>query len=213
MFPCERTPVKFTRVNEIEARYERPRVKVKVQRGSTFTSTRDLPHIVSILFTRARTEKSGDRGNPPQQTWGRRCAYFIRTLSMTQGSKLTLANSQNASDFGNLRVRKISTGKPLRVRIIHVSQAFGESCSNVWTRSEANKQRSLSWEEHVFVSHCQRYCTEALCQTFAFACCCCSSWFWSYHFHYTRYEIWSLTFQRERICSWSRQFARGKKSY
>ena len=131
----------------------------------------------------------------------------------SQGSKLTLANSQNASDFGNLRVRKISTGKPLRVRIIHVSQAFGESCSNVWTISEANKQRSLSWEEHVFVSHCQRYCTEALCQTFAFACCCCSSWFWSYHFHYTRYEIWSLTFQRERICSWSHQFASGKKSY
>ena len=48
--------------------YERPRVNVKVERGSTFTSTRDLPHIVSIIFTRVRTEKSRDRGNPPQQT-------------------------------------------------------------------------------------------------------------------------------------------------
>ena len=43
-------------------------------------------------------------------------------LSSIQGSKLTLANSQNASDFDNLRVRKISTSKRLRVRIIHVSQ-------------------------------------------------------------------------------------------
>ena len=83
MFPCERTPVKFTRVNEIEARYERPRVNVKVERGSTFTSTRDLPYIFSLLFTRLRTEKSRDSGNPPQQTWGPRCAYFIRPLSMT----------------------------------------------------------------------------------------------------------------------------------
>ena len=60
-----------------------------------------------------------------------------------QDSKLTLANSQNASDFDNLRVRKISTSKRLRVRIIHVSQTFGESCSNarrnVRTTSEANK--------------------------------------------------------------------------
>ena len=40
----------------------------------------------------------------------------------TQGSKLTLANLQNASDSDNLRVRKISTSKRLRVRIIHVSQ-------------------------------------------------------------------------------------------
>ena len=47
-----------------------------------------------------------------------------------QGSKLTLANLQNASDFDNLRVRKLSTSKRLRVRIIHVSQTFGESCSN-----------------------------------------------------------------------------------
>ena len=47
-----RTHVKFTLVNEIEVMYERPRVNVKVERGSTFTFTRDLPYIVSILFTR-----------------------------------------------------------------------------------------------------------------------------------------------------------------
>ena len=45
--------------------YERPRVNVKVERGSTFTFTRDLPYIVSIIFTRVRTEKSRDSGNPP----------------------------------------------------------------------------------------------------------------------------------------------------
>ena len=44
-----------------------------------------------------------------------------------QGSKLTLADSQNASDFDELRVRKLSTSKRLRVRIIHVSQTFGEN--------------------------------------------------------------------------------------
>ena len=33
--------------------YETPRDNVKVERGSTFTFTRDLPNIASILFTRA----------------------------------------------------------------------------------------------------------------------------------------------------------------
>ena len=48
-----RTREKFTRVNEIETMYERPRVNVKLSaRGSTFTFTRDLPYIVSILVTR-----------------------------------------------------------------------------------------------------------------------------------------------------------------
>ena len=46
------THVKCTRVNEIEAKYERPRVNVKVERGSTFTFTSDLPYTVSVLFTR-----------------------------------------------------------------------------------------------------------------------------------------------------------------
>ena len=49
----------------------------------------------------------------------------IHLATTYQGSKLTLANSQNASDFDNLRVRKISTSKRLRVRIIHVSQTKG----------------------------------------------------------------------------------------
>ena len=48
-------------------------------------------------------------------------------IGYIQGSKLTFANSQNASDFDNLQVRKISTGKRLQVRIIHVSQTFGKN--------------------------------------------------------------------------------------
>ena len=44
------THVKFRRINEIEVMYERPSVNVKVERGPTFTFTRDLPYIVSILF-------------------------------------------------------------------------------------------------------------------------------------------------------------------
>ena len=46
---------------------------------------------------------------------------------MTAGATLTLAKSQNASDFDNLRVRKTSTGKRLRVRIIHVSPKKGKN--------------------------------------------------------------------------------------
>ena len=45
-------------------------------------------------------------------------------LTKNQGSKLTHTNSQNAKDFDNLRVTKISTNKRLRVRIIHLSQTF-----------------------------------------------------------------------------------------
>ena len=52
-----RTQVKFTRVNEKEAMYERPRANVKVEEGSTFTLTRNLPYIVSIVFTCVRTYK------------------------------------------------------------------------------------------------------------------------------------------------------------
>ena len=37
-------------VNEIEVMYERPLVNVKVERGSTFTYTRDVPYIVSVFF-------------------------------------------------------------------------------------------------------------------------------------------------------------------
>ena len=53
-----------------------------------------------------------------------------RVIVVRQGSKLALANLQNACDFDNLRVRKISTSKHLSVRIIYVSQTFGESCLN-----------------------------------------------------------------------------------
>ena len=42
---------------------------------------------------------------------------FHKINPRTQGSKLALANSQNASNFDNLRMRKISTSKRLQVRI------------------------------------------------------------------------------------------------
>ena len=65
-----RTHVEITCVNEIEAIYERSRVKVNVERGSTSRYTRDLPYNVSILFTRVkiksvRTENLRDSGNLP----------------------------------------------------------------------------------------------------------------------------------------------------
>ena len=41
-------------MNEMKAMYRRPRVNVKVEPRSSFTFTRDHPHIVSILFTYAR---------------------------------------------------------------------------------------------------------------------------------------------------------------
>ena len=42
---------------------ERPRVNVKVERGSTLTYTRDLLHSVSILFTSVRKENIPDSEN------------------------------------------------------------------------------------------------------------------------------------------------------
>ena len=64
--------VKFPCVNEIEAMFERQRVNVKVERGSTFTLRVDRSYtaskpalITSILFTRVHTEKLRDSGNPP----------------------------------------------------------------------------------------------------------------------------------------------------
>ena len=56
--------------------------------------------------------------------------WRLRFFVIFQGSKLTPTNLQNVSDFDNLQARTKSTSKPLRVRIIHVSQTFGESCSN-----------------------------------------------------------------------------------
>ena len=55
--------------------YERLRINVKVQRGSTFKFTRELPCIVSILFTRVkmtRQWKSTFTRNPYYlRAWGR----------------------------------------------------------------------------------------------------------------------------------------------
>ena len=51
--------------------YERLRINLKVERGLTFTNTRDLPYIVSIylraedLRVYVRTEKLRDSGNQP----------------------------------------------------------------------------------------------------------------------------------------------------
>ena len=65
-----RTHVNFTRVNKRETMYERSRVSVNVEQGSTFMFTRDLPYIVSSSFTRVyftcvRTEKLRDSGSQP----------------------------------------------------------------------------------------------------------------------------------------------------
>ena len=69
-----RTDVNFNWcVNKIETMSEKPRVNVKVDRGSTFTFTGDLPYIVSILFTHVKPVKVYVRthvkitqsGNPP----------------------------------------------------------------------------------------------------------------------------------------------------
>ena len=49
-----RTHVNFTRVKKIEVMYDKTHVNVKVERGSTFAFTRDLPYIVFISFTRVK---------------------------------------------------------------------------------------------------------------------------------------------------------------
>ena len=45
-----RMRIKFTRLNEIEAKYEKLRVDVKVKRGLTFTFTRDFQYFALSLF-------------------------------------------------------------------------------------------------------------------------------------------------------------------
>ena len=77
-----RRHVKLTRVNKIEAMYERPRINVKVERGSTFAFTFGLSYIASILFTRVkhtcvRMEKLRGSGNQP-------LAVEQTTLNMVQ---------------------------------------------------------------------------------------------------------------------------------
>ena len=63
--------------------------------------------------------------------------------AIEQGSKLKLANWQNASDFVNLRVRKISTSKRLLVRIIHVSQTCSREVVVVRTTTKETKHLPL----------------------------------------------------------------------
>ena len=72
-----RTHVNFTRVKKIEAMYGRSRVRVKVERGLTFTFTRGLSYIASISFihvkfTCVRTEKLRDSANQPLLSRARR---------------------------------------------------------------------------------------------------------------------------------------------
>ena len=72
-----RTHVNFTRVNKIEAMYGRSRVRVKVERGLTFTFTRGLSYIASISFmhvnvTCVRTEKLRVSANQPLPSRARR---------------------------------------------------------------------------------------------------------------------------------------------
>ena len=56
-----------------------------------------------------------------------------------------LTNSQNASDFDNLRVRKISTSKRLQVRIIYHLQKAVETQEGMYGRHLRQiKQRTLT---------------------------------------------------------------------
>ena len=53
--------------------------------------------------------------------------HWVQSLGrflLIHGSKLMLANLQNASYFDNLRVRKTSTTKRLWVRVMQISQTF-----------------------------------------------------------------------------------------
>ena len=64
-----RTDVNFSRINKIETMYGRLSVKEKVEPRSTFTFTRGLSNIASMLFTRVnftcvRTEKLHNSLNP-----------------------------------------------------------------------------------------------------------------------------------------------------
>ena len=49
-----RTQVNFTCVSKIAVMYDRVRVSVKAERGSTYAFTRDLPYIAFISFTRVK---------------------------------------------------------------------------------------------------------------------------------------------------------------
>ena len=49
---------------------------------------------------------------------------FVTMQIKLTGLEINTPMSQNASDFDKPQVRKISTSKRFRVRIIHVSQTF-----------------------------------------------------------------------------------------
>jgi len=103
-------------------------------------ATEDQEAVMTISETRSPTEIEAEQGNMLQYL-----PVKDETLGL-QDSNLTLANSQNASGFGNLQDRKKSTSKRLRVRIInHVSKTFQGSCSKarkkVQITSEVNGGR------------------------------------------------------------------------
>ena len=56
--------VKFKCINEIGAMYGKPRVKVKVQRGSTFTFKRDLQYITSYFIYACKNHATGRKRDP-----------------------------------------------------------------------------------------------------------------------------------------------------
>ena len=62
-FPLSRTHVNFTLANKIGAMYERPRVKVKVDRELPLTLTRDLPYIMPLFYLRALNLRAHAREN------------------------------------------------------------------------------------------------------------------------------------------------------
>ena len=105
-FP-ERTHVKSTRVNKTEAMYESPRVKV--ERGSTFSGTREIPYITSVVFRRVkvrcvRTLKL--RENPPLSS----CVlYGHRNLYQHKHFTKTCRFYSSLSHLGNLFFSLIST--------------------------------------------------------------------------------------------------------
>ena len=72
-----------------------------------------------------------------------------------QGSKLALTNSQNASDFDKLQMRKISTSERLRIRIIDISQTFTENLLVVYTNLLVEKillAKRCKWTEKLTLS-------------------------------------------------------------
>ena len=68
----------------------------------------------------------------------------LNYLGNCQGSKLTLANSQDASDFDKLRVRNIFTSKRLRFGIIHVSQLISKEFASAWSHQFASRKSLTS---------------------------------------------------------------------